>query len=95
MTFKEISKLDKSSIPAGKEAEYAQLIKSYIVHKNKVMRAFITAFTACVAALVLFIAIGRASDVLGGYRRAGRGVRILRGGRGRKYVSVPKIFKKV
>ena len=63
MTFKEISKLDKSSIPAGKEAEYAQLIKSYIVHKNKVMRAFITAFTACVAALDLFIAIGRASDV--------------------------------
>lgn len=63
MTFKEISKLNKSSIPAGKEAEYARLIKSYIVHKNKVLRAFITAFTVCIAALLLFVAIGRASDV--------------------------------
>lgn len=64
MTYREISRLDRTSIPEGREAEYAGLIKKYIVHKNKVVRALITACSVCVAALVLFAAIGRSAGLL-------------------------------
>ena len=64
LTYREISRLDRASIPEGREAEYAGLIKKYIVHKNKVVRALITACSVCVAVLVLFAAIGRSAGLL-------------------------------
>lgn len=67
MTYREISRLDKNSIPAGREAEYAALIKKYIIHKSKLTRALSIAFSACFVALMLFIAIGRAAEILSGY----------------------------
>lgn len=67
MTYKEISKLDRSSIPAGKEAEYAELIKKYIIHKNKITKGFIMAFTFCFAAAMLFIIIGRSAGIYSDY----------------------------
>ena len=96
MTYKEIAALDKTSVPRGKEAEYAAFIKKYILHKSKLTRAFMIAFSAFVAACVLFIAIGRLPRGIlvryGGSCRRGGGMRCLRGG---KYVCFPQVFKKV
>lgn len=67
MTYKEIAALNKTSVPRGKEAEYAALIKKYILHKSKLTRAFMIAFSAFVAACVLFIAIARAAEISADY----------------------------
>lgn len=67
MTYKEISKLDKRSIPAGREAEYAGLIKKYLTHKNKLIRGCMFAFSACFVVLIFFIIIGRGSELISDY----------------------------
>ena len=67
MTYREISKLDKNSIPAGREAEYAALIKKYIMHMSRLTRALSIAFSACFVALMLFIVIARMAELVSGY----------------------------
>lgn len=64
MTYKQISRLDKRSIPAGREAEYAEYIRRYIVHKNKQIRAFIITFSCCFVACMLFLVIGRSAELI-------------------------------
>ena len=67
MTYREIYKLDKHSIPAGREAEYAALIKKYIMHKSKLTRAVTIAFSACFVALMLFVTIARVAEIIADY----------------------------
>ncbi len=67
MTYRQIAALDKTSVPKGQEAEYAALIKKYIVHKSKLSRSFMIAFSAFLAACVIFIAIARAAEITADY----------------------------
>ena len=63
MTYRQISKLTRADIPAGREAEYAALIHKYIIRKNKLIRAFMIAFSAVFAALLIFVFIGRGAEL--------------------------------
>ena len=67
MKYSEIAKLNKNSIPACREAEYAAEIKRYIIYKNKLIRSLTIAFSAFFAALMLFVIIGRAAEVHSDY----------------------------
>ena len=41
MTFKEVTKLTKHTIPKGREAEVAECIKKYVTYKTKLTRGFV------------------------------------------------------
>ena len=56
----------KADVPAGQEAEYAARIRRYIQKKSKLIRALMIATSAVFAALMLFIVIARAAELIQG-----------------------------
>ena len=56
----------KADVPAGKEAEYAARIRQYIQKKSRLIRALMIAMSAVFAALMLFIVIARAAELIQG-----------------------------
>lgn len=66
MTFKEVTKLTKHTIPKGREAEVAECIKKYVTYKTKLTRGFVIAFSACFVALMFFIIIARSAGLITG-----------------------------
>ena len=67
MTYKEIAALDKASVPAGREAEYTAHIRKYILHKSRLVRAFMISFSVLVTLCALFVAVAFGFGLYGGY----------------------------
>ena len=66
--FSELKGLNKNNIPTGEEgARLAALASEYIRRKNKLIRVFLSAFSACFPAPLVFIIVGRGISLYSDY----------------------------
>ena len=68
MKYSQLKNLCKDNIPPGEEgARLAALISEYIKRKNKLIRTFLSLFSGCLLALLIFIIVGRGTSLYTDY----------------------------
>ena len=68
MKYSQLKNLSKDNIPQGEEGKrLAALVSAYIKRKNKLIRVFLSLFSGCLLALLVFILIGRGTSLLSDY----------------------------
>lgn len=68
MKYSQLKNLSKDNIPSGEEgARLAALVSEYLRRKNKLIRVFISVFSGCLLALLIFIAVGRGTSLYSDY----------------------------